>query len=82
MFSGAVMGQVTIYLEDEIEAKMSLAAKSAHLSKSKWVTNLIKDKVADEWPESFIHLAGAWEDIPTAEEIRNSQNADPAREDL
>ena len=76
------MGQVTIYLEDEVEAKMRSAAKSAHLSKSKWVTNLIKDKVADAWPESFIRLAGAWEDIPTAEEIRGSQNTDLAREEL
>ena len=35
------MGQVTIYLEDEVEEKMSAAAKSEHLSKSKWVASLI-----------------------------------------
>jgi len=45
------MGQVTIYLEDEVEEKMSAAAKSEHLSKSKWVASLIKAKVASEWPE-------------------------------
>jgi len=76
------MGQVTVYIEDEVEAKMRSAAKSAHLSKSKWVTNLIKEKLADEWPESFIQLAGAWEDIPTAEEIRDSWNIDTVREKL
>ena len=76
------MGQVTIYLEDEIEAKMRSAAKSAHVSKSKWVTNLIKEKVADEWPESFTQLAGAWDDFPMAEEIRGSQDADSSREEL
>jgi len=75
------MGQVTIYLQDEIEAKMCRAAEDEHLSKSKWITNLIKDKVAGEWSASFVKLAGAWEDFPTAEEIRDSQYVDIARED-
>jgi len=44
------MGQVTIYLEDEIENRMKTAAKSAHLSKSKWIAKLIREKVANEWP--------------------------------
>ena len=76
------MGQVTIYLEDEVEQKMRAAAEAEHISKSKWVTNLIKQKVADEWPESFVRLAGAWEDLPTAEEIRGAQAKDIERETL
>ena len=75
------MGQVTIYLEDEIEAKMRNSAKSMQLSQSKWISTLIKEKVADEWPESVLKLAGAWEDLPTAEEIRNTQANDTAREE-
>jgi len=38
------MGQVTIYLEEGIENKMVEAAQSAHLSKSKWIAMLIKEK--------------------------------------
>ena len=76
------MGQVTIYLEDEIEAKMRDAAKSMHLSQSKWIANLIKEKVADEWPESVLKLAGAWKDLPTVEEIRSTQDSDAVREEL
>jgi len=76
------MGQVTIYLEDEIEAKMRNAAKSMHLSQSKWISTLIKEKVADEWPESILKLAGTWPDLPTAEEIRSSQVDDSKREEL
>lgn len=68
---GHVMGKVTIYLEDEIEAKMRNAAKPMHLSQSKWISTLIKKKVADEWPESILKLAGTWPDILTAEEIRS-----------
>ena len=76
------MGQVTIYLEEEIEAKMSAAAKSANLSKSKWIAGLIKSKVANEWPESAIGLAGAWKDLPLADESRKGLDPDVEREKL
>jgi len=76
------MGQVTIYLEDEIEEKMSAAAKAEHLSKSKWIASLIKAKVATEWPESITHLAGAWKDMPLAEEGRANLGLDVEREKL
>jgi predicted transcriptional regulator len=67
---------VTIYLEDEIEERMSALAKSEHLSKSKWIASLIKAKVASEWPESITHLAGAWKDLSLAEEDRVSPGQD------
>jgi len=76
------MGQVTIYLEDEIEEKMSRAAKSEHLSKSKWIASLIKAKVASEWPESVVRLAGAWKDLSLAEEDRANLGRDVEREAL
>ena len=76
------MGQVTIYLEDEIEEKMSMAAKSEHVSKSRWIAGLIKAKVASEWPESIAQLAGAWEDLPLAEEGRANLGKDVEREAL
>ena len=76
------MGQVTIYLEDQIEEKMSAAAKAEHLSKSKWVASLIKAKVATEWPESITHLAGAWKDLSLAEEGRANLGLDVEREEL
>ena len=76
------MGQVTIYLEDEIEKKMSAAAKSEHVSKSKWVARLIEAKVASEWPESIARLAGAWKDLSSAEEGRANLGQDVEREAL
>ena len=76
------MGQVTIYLEDEIEEKMSAAAKAEHLSKSKWIASLIKAKVATEWPESISQLAGAWKDLPQVEEGRDHLGRDVQREAL
>jgi predicted transcriptional regulator len=61
------MGQVTIYLDDEIESKMRESAEAMKLSKSKWIADLIKEKVTDEWPESVRKLAGTWKDFPLAE---------------
>ena len=76
------MGQVTIYLDNELETKVQQITKSMHISKSKWVANLIKEKIADEWPESVKNLAGAWTDLPSAEEIREGLGEDIKREGL
>ena len=76
------MGQVTIYLDNELEKKVQQITKSMHISKSKWVANLIKEKIADEWPESVKNLAGAWTDLPSAEEIREGLGEDIKREGL
>jgi len=74
------MGQVTIYLEDEIEAKMTEAARKANLSKSKWIAGLINAEVSNKWPESVIELAGSWGDFPTAEALREAIRQDQGRE--
>ena len=76
------MGQVTIYLDDEIESKMRESAEAMKLSKSKWVADLIRGKVTDEWPESVRKLAGSWKDFPLAEEIRKTTGKDILREEL
>ncbi len=76
------MGQVTIYLEEEIEQKMINAAKSAHLSKSKWIAKAIHEKVENEWPQSVVELAGAWQDFPDIDEIRSYRGKDATRETL
>ena len=69
------MGQITIYLDSETEKKMINTIKKSGKSKSKWVAELIREKTAGSWPENIINLAGAWSDLPTAEEIR--READP-----
>jgi len=76
------MGQITIYLDSEIEKKMRAFIKSMHLSQSKWIANLVAEKIRDEWPGSIIKLAGAWKDIPTAEEIRRTEGTDIRREEI
>ena len=76
------MGQVTIYLEDEIERKMRAAAKTMNMPQSKWIAGVIKEKLIDEWPDSVKELAGAWSDFPSLEEIRDTETSDAPREEL
>jgi hypothetical protein len=76
------MGQVTIYIDGETEKKMIASARDAKISKSKWITDVIRERVATEWPLSVRELAGAWEDFPSGEEIRSGAGKDVKREKL
>ncbi len=40
------MGQVTIYLDNEIENKMKNAARASHLSVSKWIAGVVEEKIS------------------------------------
>lgn len=76
------MGQITIYLDEQTEALVRAAVKAAGISKSKWVAELVRERVRNQWPDSIRSLAGAWPDMPTAEQIRRQQPADLQRESL
>jgi hypothetical protein len=76
------MGQITIYLDAETEKRLTRVIKNGGISKSRWIADLIKEKVATSWPENVVALAGAWSDIPTAEEIRSGFGKDVKREPL
>jgi hypothetical protein len=76
------MGQVTIYLDSETEKKMSNIVKKSGISKSKWISDLIKQKITTTWPENIAKLAGAWTDLPTAEDIRKNMAEDAERESI
>lgn len=76
------MGQVTIYLDNETERKLNAIIGNSKISKSKWISDLIRAKTATSWPQSIIDLAGAWKDLPLAEEIRENMGKDTQREPL
>ncbi len=76
------MGQVTIYLDVETEKKMRKIIKKRGISRSKWIVGLIQEKAATSWPETVASLAGAWRDLPTAEEVRKKIGRDASREKI
>ena len=74
------MGRVTIYLDDDVEAKVGTAAKAMNTSLRQWITNAIKENTANFWPESVKELAGAWSNFPEPEEIRSGIGEDAPRQ--
>lgn len=76
------MGQVTIYLDSETEQKMVANARAMNLSKSKWIANVIREKLVDEWPATVRELPGSWQDFPSIEELRTGLKPDTERESL
>jgi predicted transcriptional regulator len=76
------MGQVTIYLDDDCDARMKRAAKASGVPVSRWVEQLIREKTANEWPEEVKALVGAWADFPCVEDLSCQQGDDLPRESL
>lgn len=76
------MAQLTLYIDEETEVGLKQAAAAAGKSQSRWVTELIRERIADEWPEAVRQLLGSWSDFPTAEEIREGTPPDLPREPL
>jgi len=74
------MGAVTIYLNADLESRMRSATKAMRLSQSKWIALIIERELENKWPQSVIELAGAWEDFPSAEELRETAVSDIPRE--
>ena len=76
------MARITVCLEDDTAEKLRSLAESSEVSVSRLVANLIRNKIAREWPASITRLAGAWPDFPSLDEIRQVQPKDARRESL
>jgi hypothetical protein len=76
------MAQVNLYLDEDTARKLKAVAKASGLSQSKWVAKVIRERVCDEWPPQLAALAGAWPDIPEAEDLRRGVGQDSLREPL
>jgi len=74
------MSQLTIYLSKDLHEKVVSAAKAKNISTSKWVAEVLKNKVDESWPEELRQMAGAWPDFPSQEEIRKGMGKDLPRE--
>ena len=58
------MPQVTLYIDEDTDTKARAAAEASGVSYSRWVTELIRSRTRDEWPESIRRLAGGSPDFP------------------
>jgi hypothetical protein len=76
------MPQVTLYLDDETDAKARAAAAAAGVSYSRWVSDLVRAKTLDEWPANVRALMGKIPAFPDVAELRGNQGVDAHRESL
>ncbi|MCK9387483.1 MAG: ribbon-helix-helix domain-containing protein [Sulfuritalea sp.] len=76
------MSQITLYLDDATQALVEQAAQANGLSKSRWVSEMIRKYAAHEWPQDCLALAGRFADFPLREEGSASQPADVPRLDF
>lgn len=80
--SNDAMPQLNLYVDEATHLRMKRSAKSAGVSLSRWVTAMVRERTAEEWPADVLALAGAWQDFPEAEVLRAAQGKDVPRETI
>ena len=73
------MAQITLYLDDALQARLREHAARQQVSQSQFVANLIRQAVDDRWPEDVLALAGTLRSFPDADELRAASGADAPR---
>ena len=73
------MSQITLYLDDATQAMVEQAAQANGLSKSRWVSEMIRKYAAQEWSQDCLALAGSFADFPLHEECATLLPADVPR---
>ena len=69
------MGNVTIYLNKEVEKKARRAARQARKPLSRWLADLVESNVRESCGEEFLALAGSMPDLNEAEEMQYGLDA-------
>lgn len=77
------MAQVTIYMDNSLEEKVKKLAKSTGTSISKFISNILEQKVKTSWDDSVRELSGSWsDDTAFNEDIKIYKATDVKREEL
>ena len=59
------MAQITIYINNKIEAKAKKLAKEVNLSTNKYASTILKQKTVNYWGRDIKNLSGSWSDFST-----------------
>jgi hypothetical protein len=59
------MPQLHLYLPEEIAEQVKRRARAKQLSVSGYLAELVKSRIADDWPEDFLaKVVGGWQGKP------------------
>lgn len=73
------MAQITLYLDDTLQARLKASAARQRMSQSQFVAQLIRQAVDDRWPDEVLTLAGSVPDFPALDELRAADAPDATR---
>jgi hypothetical protein len=73
------MSQITLYLDEATQALVEQAAKANGMSKSRWVSEIIRKYADQEWPQDCLDLAGRFGDFPLHNESSSPKTLDTER---
>jgi hypothetical protein len=76
------MAQVTIYLNDEIEAQARSAAELRGSTLGRWIAEQVAEKVKNTWSPAVLDAIGSFPDFPEEAELRSQYGKDTARDPL
>ncbi|WP_428354697.1 hypothetical protein [Methyloprofundus sp.] len=76
------MKHFILEIDDATEARMNTAAKTAGLSSQQWLKRIIDEQTITSWSDSVKALAGAWQDMFFAEDLRTGEGQDVEREKI
>lgn len=76
------MPQVSLYMNDQVYARVRRAADMEQLSVSKWVARTVEKSLSEKWPNDFEDLFGSIGDETFAAPDRHAMVADAPRESL
>jgi hypothetical protein len=65
------MAKICVYLDNELELKVKQNVAAMGISLSQFVSDLIRKELDEEWSPAIHQLAGAWNDFPDAESLRD-----------
>lgn len=73
------MPHITLCLDDATQSLVERAAKAHGVSKSRWVADIIRTHVTQDWPQDCLALAGVFADFPISNEAQAHTAADVPR---
>jgi hypothetical protein len=63
------MGQVSLYIDDDILKKVKSISKKREVSLSKFVSSVLKESLENSWPDNYEKLFGCLPDFPEVKRL-------------
>lgn len=60
------MAQIHCYIPDAMAERLQVKAHMAHMSVSKYLAQLVKKELDNQWPDDFLGIFGGWQGEPLA----------------